>query len=390
MSPALGTFLAGVVLANSEYRHELMSDIEPFKGLLLGLFFLTVGAGVRMDIICAQPLQIGLIVVGVVAGKAAVLALLARFAFKLPWPDTLVLSASLSQVGEFAFVLLGFAASAGLLLGEEAAAWTGVVVLTMACSPVVFLALEKLVLPRLQRQGTERPADDVGERRAPVIVAGCGRVGNMVVRLLRANGVETSVLDLNANAVDVLRRVGIEAFYGDASRPDLLEAAGAAQARLLVLTLDNGEKCMEIAENARRRYPHLRILVRVSGHQEAYRFLKAGFDDVFRETGGTALELGFQALRVMGVRGHQAHRAVATFRRHNERAMRELAQHWGDDKHYFGLLKSKIEEGEEMLKRSQLLAGHVDPAWDNTTLRDELLQEAAEAPKLDGPLGFKV
>lgn len=241
---------------------------------------------------------------------------------------------------------------------------------------MIFLLADRVVLPRLAaRSRPERPADVVESPHAEVILAGCGRMGNMILRVLRANRISTTVLDWNPDVVDVVRRVGLEAYFGDASRPELLEAAGAEHARLLVLAIDEPEKALQIAEEARSRYPKLRILARVPGHPDAYKFINQGFDGVFRETHGTAMEMAFAALQAVGVRGHQAHRSIQVFRRHNQAAMRELAAHAHDRTHYFSELRARIRQGEALLRESSLLAGQVDPAWDNSSLRRAVVED---------------
>ncbi|HSD66480.1 MAG TPA: monovalent cation:proton antiporter-2 (CPA2) family protein, partial [Vicinamibacteria bacterium] len=261
LSPALGTFLAGVVLATSEYRHELESDVEPFKGLLLGLFFIAVGASIDFGLVASQPARIAALVAFVLVAKGAVLFLLAR-AFRLGTDQALTFAFALPQVGEFAFVLLSFALQQAVLGSEATGPLVAVVALTMAATPLLMAFGERVVLPRVgTRKRDEREADRIDER-SPVIVAGFGRFGSTVGRLLKANGVATTVLDNDSDRVEVLRRLGLKVFYGDATRHDLLLAAGAEHARLLVLALDSPEKNLALVETARQHFPHLRILAR--------------------------------------------------------------------------------------------------------------------------------
>ena len=212
--------------------------------------------------------------------------------------------------------------------------------------------------------------DRIEHDDARVIIAGFGRMGNMIGRLLRANGIKTTVLDLNPDLVDVVRKVGLKAHYGDASRLDLLHAAGAEKAEVLILALDNPAKTVEIAQTARRHFPHLKVLARVRDRDDGYGLVNLGFEHVYRETFGTALDMGFEALRQMGFRGHQAYRAVQSFRQINEKAFRELARHWGDEKVFLSMLRQKIGEAEDSLRDSGLLVQSVDHAWDNTPLRE--------------------
>lgn len=380
LSPALGAFLGGVVLADSEYRHELENDIEPFKGLLMGVFFISVGAGIDLKHLAANPLLVLGGVAAIMALKAMVLLAIGK-AFRLSRADTLLLAFGLCQVGEFAFVLIGLTAGLGLLPGDLRATLTSVVALSMAMTPVALLAYEKMVLPRMLarqagRSGREMDAPEEGEVEA--IVAGAGRVGNSIVRLLRANGVKTSVLDSNPDTVDALRKVGLHAWYGDAARPDLLHAAGAAHAKVLIIAIDDVEKTKAIADEARHHYPHLKILLRTSGPQESYAFLNDGYDHVFRETFGTSLEMGEMALRLVGRRAYQAHRAVTLFRKVNEKALRELAQHAGA-KGYFERLRDKISETEALFRSTDALSRKNDAGWDNATIREEVRRRLADA-----------
>jgi monovalent cation:proton antiporter-2 (CPA2) family protein len=370
MSPALGAFLAGVVLADSEYRHELESDIEPFKGLLLGLFFISVGAGVDVPYVLSRPLQVAGLVAGVMLLKAGVLLALTK-AFKLERGHGVMAAVALSQVGEFAFVLLSLSQQLQVLDGEQSRLLVAVVALSMVATPPLFILLDRVILPRLCRGGvSEREMDRIESEDAPVIIAGFGRMGNMVGRLLRANGINTTVLDVDPEVVDGVRKVGLKAYFGDASRLDLLEAAGAEKARLLVLAIDNPEKTLEITETVRKHFPRLEVMARASDRTDAYALVNKGVTHVFRETMGTAMDMGFEALRFMGLRGHQAHRAVQAFKDHNEKSFRELARHWGDDKAYFAMMRQKITEAEDLLRDGALPGRQVDHAWDNTPLRE--------------------
>jgi monovalent cation:proton antiporter-2 (CPA2) family protein len=374
LSPALGTFLAGVVLANSEYRHELESDVEPFKGLLLGLFFIAVGASIDFRLVAAAPARIAALVAIVLVAKAAVLFLLAR-AFRLGPDQALTFAFALPQVGEFAFVLLSFALQQAVLGPETTGPLVAVVALTMAATPLLMLLNERLVLPRVgTRERAEREADRIDER-SPVIVAGFGRFGNTVGRLLRANGVGTTVLDNDSDRVEILRKLGLKVFYGDATRHDLLHAAGAEQARLLVLALDSPERNLELVATAKRHFPHLRILARASDWKDAHELVGAGVEHVYRETLDSSLRLGVDALRLLGFRAYQAGRAARTFLRHDEESMRELAKTRGDRATYFSVARGRIADLERMLRADLEDAGATrDLGWDAESLRDDVLR----------------
>jgi monovalent cation:proton antiporter-2 (CPA2) family protein len=371
VSPALGTFLAGVVLARSEYRHELESNIDPFKGLLLGLFFISIGASIDFALIGGDPGRIlGLMVVLIVA-KLVVLLVLGRV-FKLSLDQNLLFSFSLAQAGEFAFVLLSFAVRYDVVEQTIAATLIAVVALTMAATPVLMLINEKILQPRFgTRESEGREVDEI-EEQGEVIVAGFGSFGAIVGRLLRANGVETTVLDLDSDRVDLLRKLGLKVFYGDASRLDLLRAAGADKAKLVVLALDNPKKNRELVATVQKHFPQLTILARAPGRPGAYELIEAGVEHVFRDKLDSALKLGVEALHLLGFRRHHAFRAAQTFRRHDEEAVRDLAAMRHDQALYFGAARQRIEDLEKLLRGDLADAGEMrDAGWDPESLRRE-------------------
>lgn len=369
LSPALGAFLAGVVLAESEYRHELEGDIEPFKGLLLGLFFLSVGASVDFPFIRENLWLILAATLGVVSLKIAVLLGIARV-FQRRWSDALLFALALSQVGEFAFVLLALATNLGVLTAEWSRGAVAVTALSMMTTPPLLMLLAKW--PRRDANEEEtRPMDTI-EPEVPgkVILAGFGRMGNIIGRFLQANGVPTTVLDTNTELVEGVRKVGLRAWYGDASRLDMLRAAGAEHAELLIITISDTAKIRAIGDMARKHFPHLKIMVRSRKRVDAYELINAGFDHVYRETLGTSIDMGADALHMLGFRAYHARRAALAFRKHNEEAMRDLAKHWGA-KNYFELLRAKIEEAETLVRGGSGLRDQIDAAWDNESLREE-------------------
>jgi monovalent cation:H+ antiporter-2, CPA2 family len=385
LSPALGTFLAGVVLANSEYRHELESDIEPFKGLLLGLFFIGVGASVDFGLVAARPLGIAGLVLGIIAVKLVVLFVLAR-GFRLARDQALLVAFALPQVGEFAFVLLAFGAQSGVFGAEVARPLVAVVALTMALTPLLILFGERVVLPRWggsrRAAVTEREADIPAER-GTVLIAGFGDFGSTVGRLLRANGVPTTVLDIDSDRVDLLRSMGMSVYYGDATRIDLLHAAGAERARAIVVALDTPERTLALVGEVQRHFPHLAIMTRAFDWDDAHALLAAGVPHVYRESLDTAVRLGVDALHLLGFRAHAAHRAGQRFVRHDEESMRELtALRRGDDQRaYVGAVRRRIEQLEAML-RADLAERDLDAdgGWDPETLREEARSSAWAPP----------
>jgi Kef-type K+ transport system membrane component KefB len=349
LSPALGSFVAGVVLAESEYRVQLEADIEPFKGLLLGLFFISVGASLDFSVIAQRPGTVAAIVAALIAVKFVVLLGLGRL-FRLRAGENMVFAFALAQGGEFAFVLFSFATQNAVLSPDLANLLVASVVLSMAVAPPLLTIEEKLVRPLFQKCKPERPADEIDEHDNPVILAGFGRFGHIVGRLLRANGFGTTVLDHDADQVETLGRYGMKSFYGDASRLDLLEAAGARQAKLFVLAIDDEAKALQIITTVQQAFPQLKILARATSRQHAYEILRLGVTQVYRETLGSALDLSIDALREMGMDERRARRAAELFRKHDEASVREMAKLPDDDAAYVSVARKHIENLERALE----------------------------------------
>ena len=370
LSPALGAFLAGVVLANSEYRHELETDIEPFKGLLLGLFFIAVGASIDFNLIAAQPLTVLMWVLLLVVVKTFVLLALGKI-FKLRTEQNFIFACSLSQVGEFAFVLFSFSLQQGILPQETVSLMIAVVAISMAMTPVVMLLNEKLVLPRV---GTKEIADkepDVIDEKNPVIIAGFGHFGNTVGRFLRANGIGATFLDMDSDTVDVLRKMGIKVFYGDASRYDLLYSAGALEAKLIIIAIDPPEKRMELIETVKKHFPHLHILVRAANRFDAYDQMNAGMLHVYRETLDTSLRMGVDAMTLLGFRAYTAKRLARTFLKHDESNLKKLAAIRNREE-YIMEARKYIEEIEMIIQADKDSSYFKDEGWDAESLREEV------------------
>ena len=378
LSPALGAFVAGVVLANSEYKHELESDIDPFRGLLLGLFFISVGASIDFSLIADNPLLVTGIVIGVMALKALVLAVLGR-RFKLSTDQNLIFALALSQVGEFAFVLLSFTLQNGILDARTAGLLTAVVAISMALTPFVFVVNEKFLLPRIGTSNKEVKEPDHIEEKNPVIIAGFDRFGNVVGRFLRASGINTTVLDFDSDRVDVLRKIGIKVYYGDASRYDLLKSAGAEDAKLIIIALDTPEKSLALIETIKKHFPHLKILIRAQDRDDAYEFMDAGIEHVYRETLDASLRTGVDAMRLLGLRAYHAERSARLFRRHDEEALTELASVRHDQKEYFSTARRRIRDLERLISSDETdrWLREVEEGWDADSLRKEANQPAA-------------
>jgi CPA2 family monovalent cation:H+ antiporter-2 len=304
-----------------------------------------------------------------------VLFALAR-AFRLARDQALLLAFSLPQVGEFAFVLLAFGAQVGVFGEAVARPLVAAVALSMALTPLLMLLDERVLRPRLGRTRSAVPerAPDVPDDRGTVIVAGFGGFGSTVGRLLRANGVATTVLDVDSDRVDLLRRMGLTVHYGDATRLDLLHAAGAARARAIVIALDTPERTIELSRLVRHEFPNIVVLARAFDWDDAHQLLEAGVAHVYRESLDTALRLGSDALHLLGFRAHAAHRAAQRFMRHDEESMRQLtALRLGDDRdRYFTAVRRRIEELEVALRADLAERDLVeDQGWDPETLREE-------------------
>ena len=378
LSPALGAFLAGVVLGGSEYRRELETDIEPFRGLFLGLFFITIGAGMDLAAVAREPLMIAGLTVGLMLVKGAVIFGLVR-AFGSNLRDSGATAVALAQGGEFAFVLFGFTVAAGVLPADVTALLTVVVALSMALTPLLVIAYARLPLG-LAPAAPEREPDVIDETRPDAIIAGFGRFGQVVGRVLIANGYRTVVLESSAEQIELLRRFGRRVYYGDATRLDLLRAAGAEQARLLVVAIDNRDKAVDLVRVARAEFPELVVIARAWDRRHAYQLQDAGAHVVERETFEGGLHMAEEALKRLGMRAHQAHRAARIFRRHDVKGMQELAPLWDDEERYVVASRESSRAMEQVLAQDlQDLRGRIDDdAWDVDSLYRELREEAAE------------
>ena len=349
LSPALGTFLAGVVLAESEFKHELESNIEPFKGLLLGLFFISVGASIDFLIIAETPVLVFGLVAALILSKFIVLLILGKV-FRLNLADNLMFAFLLAQGGEFAFLLFSFATQNQVISVEMSALLIVVVVLTMVLTPLLIIFYDRLVRPRFVGCVAEREDDEIDSGPSPVIVAGYGRFGQIVSRLLTADGVETTLLDHDSSQIELTGRFGYKVFYGDASRVQLLTAAGAEEAKLLVIAIDEKDKAVQMVTAAKQYFPQLRILARAYDRSHAYRLMEAGADVITRETFGSALIMGEEALKLLGYDAAKAYRVMRTFKQHDEEGLQKLFEVWGDDQAYGLRIRKNIEQLEKVLR----------------------------------------
>ncbi|SOE23712.1 Kef-type potassium/proton antiporter, CPA2 family [Spirosomataceae bacterium TFI 002] len=376
LSPALGAFLGGVVLSNSEFKHELESTLEPFKNLLLGLFFMAVGASINFIVIAKSPFTIGGILIAIIAIKAIVLFLTGSI-FKLKLDQKLMLTFGLAQIGEFAFVLLSFAFNLNILEQDQMDLMLVITALTMSLTPIISLINERWILPNIgTKESIKRPTDHIAKSQK-IILVGFGHFGSTVGRFLRSYGVEATILDQDSNRVDFLRKMGFEVYYGDATRKDLLESAGIADAKMLICTVDNPSITKQVTKLVKEHYPHVELMVRAKNRYEAYDLLNLGIDNIYRETLDTSLTLAKDVLSKMGFRKYTLNRQVQNFIKYDEDSLRRLAKESKRDDNYIFKARKEIEEQEKLLDQDfkRGIVGF-DTHWNSENIR-----KALEKPK---------
>jgi len=363
LSMALGAFLAGVLLAESEYRRELETDIEPFKGLLLGLFFIAVGMGLDLRVLREQPALVAGLLAALLLGKGLLLSAMARL-MRLPMVERPVFVILLAQGGEFGFVVFQLGQQSGLLSASQGSALVAAVALSLACTPALLLISDRWLLSRLAAKGRP-PLETLKEQQqAPIIIAGFGRYGQIVGRMLYANGYTATVLEHDAEAVEGLRKFGWRVFYGDASRLDLLRTAGAASARVLVLAVDDVAQSLAIAELARTHFPQLQVVARARNVRHYYKLRDLGVTLIERETFDAALMSARSVLELLGLQPHAARKLAWRFRRHNLEQLALMAPHHKDEATLVAMAKQGRQQLEEMLAQERAAAArHPPQAW---------------------------
>lgn len=324
LSPALGTFLAGVVLATSEFRHELEADIEPFKGLLLGLFFITVGAGIDFGTLTGAPLTVLGVVVGLIAVKGAILLGLG-IAFRLRGRDRILFALSLAQAGEFGFVLVSVAVSVGVFGSDISSILLLAIALSMLLTPLLFILYERLAA---RTSGEAEVAGDDIDETAEVIIAGVGRFGQVVHRMLQGSGVRTVVLDRDIETIQLLRNFGIKTYLGDPTRPEMLQAAGLSSAKVLVIALDDKVAAVRLTKMAKAANPDIHIVARAYDRVHVYELYRAGARDIVREMFDGSLRAGRYALERLGWSETEAYETREAFYQHDRHTLLELAKLW--------------------------------------------------------------
>lgn len=370
LSPALGTFLAGVVLANSEYRHELEGDLEPFKGLLLGLFFIAVGASINFELIASNASTLVLIVAGTMLIKALVLFVTGKI-FELKFDQNLLFAIGLSQVGEFAFVLFSFINELNILSTNWVNLMMAATAISMTITPLLLLLNEKIIQPRLHSSTQDKRDPEVVNLQRKVVIAGFSHFGSTIGRFLRANKIECTILDNDSDQVDLLRKMGFQVHYGDATRADLMEIAGASEAEILIIAINEPETTKRVAEMAKKHFPNLEIMVRAQDRYEAYEIMDLGLRNIYRDTIDTSIRLGVDVLKKLGFRNYTATRAGQNFFKYDEAAMWRLAKNRHNLKQYISDVKQEMALQEEILSGDlHSHPAHLDHSWDSEAIRE--------------------
>ncbi|WP_166486162.1 cation:proton antiporter [Jannaschia sp. CCS1] len=352
LSPALGAFLAGVVLANSEFKHELEADIEPFKGLLLGLFFITVGAGINFATLFANPFLIIGLTLAIMVIKGVVLYAIARVT-RMEGRDRWLFTLSLAQAGEFGFVLVAFGVSQAVFPTYIAQILLLVVALSMLLTPLSFILYEAIGA-RLGTGVEDAPEHDEIDEEAPVIIAGIGRFGQSVHRMVRASGFKTVVLDSNLETIQLMRRFGLKSFFGDPTRPELLKAAGLDKARVLVVCVDNKQAAVKLVRYAKRTRPDISVVARAHDLLHVYELYAAGADHIIREVFDSSLRAARYVLEDMGLSDYEAHAMEIAFYRHDRHNLRALAEVWKP-----GI---PVTENEDYMRLTREMADNLESA----------------------------
>jgi CPA2 family monovalent cation:H+ antiporter-2 len=369
LSPALGAFLAGVVLANSEFKHELEGDIAPFKGLLLGLFFIGVGASINFELIFEQPIFILAFVLLLTAVKFFVLIGIGKI-YKKSSDQNLLFSFGLSQAGEFGFVIMSFCLQLSIVDQIIASQIMAIIALSMLLTPFLLLFNDRYIDPYFGVKKVEKPPVEEIEEKNEVIIAGFGHFGSTIGRLLRANGVNATILDHDSDRVDLLRKMGFKVYYGDATRIALLNAASIGNAKLFIAAIDNPTVNLTMIENIRKHYPDLKILSRARNRIDAFELIDHGVTQYYRETLYTAVHMGVDALVALGERKYSATRQGQRFIKYDAETTTRLAAKRHDKMAFLATMQDEIELQEELLRNDAFTKlNESDHAWDSEALK---------------------
>lgn len=349
VSPALGAFVAGVVLANSEYKHTLEADIAPFKGLLLGLFFISVGMSMDFDLLSLKPLAVMFMVLGLLVVKFLILCALG-YIFGLPKRYNLGVALVLAQGGEFAFVLLKYAANLNVISGEHADLFTLAVTISMAITPLLIMLYTRFIVPLFMSVLPERNYDEIDPKDSKIILAGYGRFGQIIGRFLSAQGVKMTILEKDLEQIDLLRKFGFKGYFGDPTRLEVLDAAGAGKAKMLIVTVDDPDDCTEIVRIAKQHYPKLKVYARARDRRHAYELNKLGVDYFKRETFESALMMAQEVMKFFGHDAHQMRLKAKAFRKHDEASLRKSFEFFDEEEQLISFARDANTELEKILQ----------------------------------------
>lgn len=380
LSPALGTFLAGVVLADNEYRNELETTITPFKGLLLGLFFISVGVSINFTLLIEEPLTVLGFILLLVAVKFIVLVILGR-AFRLRKGYDFLFAFLLAQSSEFAFVLISFSQQNMLFDEKTSGLLLLVVALSMAISPLLLIFNEKALAPILSRRQNKTEYDQMEISDNPIIIAGFGRFGLVVGRLLLANNYKVTIIDSNPANVEILRKFGFKLYYGDVTRPQVIEQAGIKHAKLVILSMAEYDDALKVADYLKKNYPHVKIMARAKDIYHVFEFFKRNVNVVQHEVFNSAAELGEKALVHLGYSKYEAYRAARTFKHHEKQVQNDLYELWKEDENRFIQESRRFSDqlSEILQAEKNYLIHETDYAWNEKTINDD--DETANSSK---------
>lgn len=351
-SPAMGAFVGGVVLADTEYRHQIEADIEPFKGVLLGIFFVAVGTTINVFSLIKEPLLIAALVGGMIVVKFVILWALG-LAFRLGQRASLLLGIALAQGDEFAFVLIPQAENLGVFTHDWATLFELVVAFSMALTPLLFLANDRFIQPFFTPRKKQREPDRP-DATAEVLMVGFGRFGNIVGRLLRANGINTTILDFDSEQIDTVKKLGVTAYYGDATRPEILRAAGADRAHLLLVMVDDGDQAIKIIDAAKRNFPQLKIFARAVDRLNAFEMVKREVPQIYHEMQGSAIDMSIDVLEEYGMAPERAEKIARLFAAHERNVIRDLSKETFGSEGYFRRARAQIQMLEKAMTEMRL------------------------------------
>ncbi|RAI94018.1 monovalent cation:proton antiporter-2 (CPA2) family protein [Algoriphagus yeomjeoni] len=380
LSPALGAFLAGVILANSPYRHALESDLEPFKGLLLGLFFMAVGSTINFSLIFNNATTVISLTMGIIVLKTVILMIIGK-SRKLSLSDNLSFAIGLSQVGEFSFVTYAFALQLGIFDQSISDTLMAVTALSMTITPILMVVLDKVINPAINKthKTIEKEMDSIEEHNK-VILIGFGHFGSTLGRFLRANGVEATILDSDPDRVEYLRKMGFKVYFGDGTRADLLLSAGVMDASILISALDNTEYSIKLVELCKEEFPHLEVMIRAKNRYDAFELMEMGVKNIYREHLDTSIRMGEDLLKKLGFRAHTVHRLAKQFRDYDESALKVLVNFKDNTDEYISKSRQQIEMQESLLSGELMRKFSVnDHTWDSDSIKEAVNSEEKPA-----------